>query len=234
MRAMILAAGRGERMRPLTDHTPKPLLPVAGKPLLAWHLERLANAGFRDVIINHAWLGEQIEQTMGDGDRYGLRLCYSPETQALETAGGIAQALPFFKGEPFLVINGDIWCDWDPRQAVAVGQGLQQNHDQLWMLLVDNPAQHPDGDFTVDDEGRPVEKTGAQAEQTYTFSGIGVYQPSLFEHIPQGQPFRLLPLLQQAMRARSACAARYEGQWHDVGTPERLRQLNELLLTTRR
>ncbi len=229
MRAMILAAGRGERMRPLTDHTPKPLLPVGGKPLIAWHLERLARSGFRDVVINHAWLGEQIEQALGDGSRHGLRLSYSAETQALETAGGIAKALPFFNDEPFLVINGDVWCDWDPAQAGDIARRLRQNQDRLWMLLVDNPTHHPAGDFALDEDDRPVEKTGRPEEPTYTFSGIGIYEPSLFERIPAGQAMRLLPILQGALRARAAVAARHGGQWHDIGTPQRLQQLEAQL-----
>src|SRR5690606_19671117 len=137
MRAMILAAGRGERMRPLTDHTPKPLLPVGGKPLIVWHLERLAAAGIRDVVINHAWLGEQLPAQLGDGSRYGVRITYSPENPtALETAGGIAHALPLLGQDPFLVINGDIWCDWDPAEAKAKQQDLQNARADAWLLLV--------------------------------------------------------------------------------------------------
>ena len=145
MRAMILAAGRGERMRPLTDHLPKPLIPVAGKPLIQWHLEKLARAGICDVVINHAWLGSLLEQALGDGHALGLRLRYSAEVTALETAGGIATALPLLGEEPFLVLNGDIWCDWDPTQAHAVAQQLVTQQDLAWLLMVPNPAQHPAG-----------------------------------------------------------------------------------------
>ena len=168
MRAMILAAGRGERMRPLTDRLPKPLLPVGGKPLIAWHLERLAAAGFQDVVINHAWLGHEIERALGDGAAFGLRIRYSPEASALETAGGIAQALPLLGPDPFLVINGDIWCDWDPAAAPALAADLPSGG--AWLLMADNPPQHPAGDFTLTADGR-VEDGG---EARLTFSGIGL------------------------------------------------------------
>ncbi len=160
MRAMILAAGRGERMRPLTDTTPKPLLRVAGKPLIVWHIERLVAAGINDIIINHAWLGEQIEKTLGDGSQFGARLIYSAETIALETAGGIVKALPFFQGQPFLVVNGDIWCDWDPAKAYVYVDALQDSSALAWLLLVDNPPHHPDGDFLL----VPTQGEGARCD----------------------------------------------------------------------
>ena len=148
MRAMILAAGRGERMRPLTDTCPKPLLPVGGRPLIAWHLESLARAGITDILVNHAWLGERIEAALGDGRAYGVRLRYSAESPALETAGGIARALPFFQDRPFLVLNGDVWCDWDPARAPRLAAAWPA--DRLaHLVLVDNPAHHPAGDFTL-------------------------------------------------------------------------------------
>src|SRR5690606_23404464 len=153
MKAMILAAGRGERMRPLTDHTPKPLLHVHGKPLIVWHIQRLVAAGITDLIINHAWLGEQIEQALADGSQFGARISYSAEQRALETAGGIRQVLPFFEDEPFLVINGDVWCDWDPVQAPTIAAHLTRSSKAAWLLLVDNPAQHPEGDFRLDAHG---------------------------------------------------------------------------------
>jgi len=149
MRAMILAAGRGERMRPLTDHLPKPLLPVAGKPLIVWHLEKLAATGITEIVINHAWLGQRIEQTLGDGAAFGVRIQYSPEPVALETAGGIATALPFLGTEPFLVMNGDIWCDWNPAHAFAIVEQLKQTDHLAWLLLVNNPEHHPQGDTSV-------------------------------------------------------------------------------------
>ncbi|WP_246164928.1 nucleotidyltransferase family protein [Pigmentiphaga aceris] len=159
MRAMILAAGRGERMRPLTDHSPKPLLAVGGKPLIVWHLERLAAAGFHDVVINHAWLGQMIEDALGDGTRWGLRIRYSPETVALETAGGIAQALPLLTDgdasddAPFLVVNGDVWSDWAPSQAQAAATRIADASAKAWLLLVDNPVHNPAGDFRLSADG---------------------------------------------------------------------------------
>ncbi|AUL48295.1 mannose-1-phosphate guanylyltransferase [Bordetella trematum] len=223
MRAMILAAGRGERMRPLTDHTPKPLLSVAGKPLIVWHLERLAAAGFTDVVINHAWLGARIEAALGDGSAYGLRLRYSPESPALETAGGIAKALPLLGEAPFLVINGDVWCDWDPAQARARVADLPAGG--AWLLLVDNPPQHPRGDFRLHADGR----VGEADSDRLTFSGIGIYDPELFAALPAGAAAPLAPLLRQAMAQGRVHGARHTGRWTDVGTPERLAALAQSL-----
>lgn len=220
MRAIILAAGRGERMRPLTDRLPKPLLPVGGKPLIAWHLERLAAAGFQDVVINHAWLGHEIERALGDGSAFGLRLRYSAEGTALETAGGIAQALPLLGPDPFLVINGDVWCDWDP--AAAGMQAARLPPSGAWLLLVDNPPQHPQGDFTLQRDGR----VGADGEPRLTFSGIGVYHPMLFAGVARGTAARLAPLLRQAMQQDRVRGARHTGRWVDVGTPQRLADLD--------
>jgi MurNAc alpha-1-phosphate uridylyltransferase len=212
---MILAAGRGERMRPITDHTPKPLLPVAGKPLIVWHLERLARAGFRDIVINHAHLGDQIEALLGDGDAWGLRIQYSAEPQgALETAGGIANALPLLGDAPFLVVNGDIFCDWDFRQA--------RINDQLaHLVLIDNPPHNPKGDFSLA-EG----KVGAGETAKLTFSGIGIYRPELFAGIARGQPAKLAPLLRTAIDAGQITGEHHSGRWVDVGTPERLAALD--------
>ncbi|CUR76239.1 N-acetylmuramate alpha-1-phosphate uridylyltransferase MurU [Achromobacter xylosoxidans] len=220
MRAMILAAGRGERMRPLTDRLPKPLLPVGGKPLIAWHLERLAAAGFRDVVINHAWLGHEIEGALADGAAFGLRIRYSPEAAALETAGGIAQALPLLGPDPFLVINGDIWCDWNPAAAPALATALPTGG--AWLLMVDNPPQHPLGDFALDRDGR----VRADGEPRLTFSGIGVYHPMLFAGVARGTAARLAPLLRQAMEHDHVRGARHTGRWVDVGTPQRLADLD--------
>jgi N-acetyl-alpha-D-muramate 1-phosphate uridylyltransferase len=152
--AMILAAGRGERMRPLTDHLPKPLLEVGGKALIVWHLERLAQAGFQRVVINHAWLGQKIESALGNGEKWGLDISYSPETEALETAGGIAQALPLLGDKPFLVVNGDIYCTFDLARAHSIATQLesrrtQKNPEQAWCVMVPNAAHHPQGDFAV-------------------------------------------------------------------------------------
>lgn len=215
MRAMILAAGRGERMRPLTDVTPKPLLPVAGKPLIVWHLERLSRAGFRDIVINHAHLGDQIEALLGNGDAWGLRIQYSAEPQgALETAGGIANALPLLGDAPFLVVNGDIFCDWD--------FGRAHINDQLThLILVDNPPHHPGGDFTLADG-----KVGVGETAKLTFSGIGIYRPELFAGIERGQPAKLAPLLRAAIDAGQITGEHHTGRWIDVGTPERLAALD--------
>lgn len=220
MRAMILAAGRGERMRPLTDRLPKPLLSVGGKPLIVWHLQRLAAADIRDIVINHAWLGHEIERALGDGGEYGVRIRYSAEASALETAGGIAQALPLLGDAPFLVVNGDVWCDWDPGQAPGLGRTLPPGG--AWLLLVDNPVQHPAGDFHLAADGL----VHAQGEPRLTFAGIGVYHPSLFADVVRGTAAPLAPLLRQAMARGLARGARHEGRWTDVGTPQRLADLD--------
>lgn len=215
MRAMILAAGRGERMRPLTDHTPKPLLKIGGKPLIVWHLERLAKAGFKEVIVNHAHLGEQIEAALGSGAQWGLHLQFSPEKIALETAGGIANALPLLGDMPFLVVNGDVFCEID-------FAGLRLENGKLaHLVLVDNPPQHNQGDFAL--EKGLVKNTGAQM---LTFSGVGVYHPDLFKTIICGDAAKLGPLLRQAMLEEKVTGAYFSGVWHDIGTPERLSALD--------
>jgi len=219
MHAMILAAGRGERMRPLTDHTPKPLLTVGGKPLIVWHLERLARAGFRQVVVNHAWLGEQLVEQLGDGSAWGLRLIHSPEVRALETAGGIVQALAALGPAPFLVINGDIWCDWDVRRAFTLADRLQALHASCACVLVNNPDHHPEGDFGLRG-GRLVNEA-----PRLTFAGIGVYQPSLFAALQAGKPAPLAPLLRAAMAQGLALGEHHAGVWCDVGTVDRLTQL---------
>ncbi|MCC2597418.1 nucleotidyltransferase family protein [Pusillimonas sp. MFBS29] len=229
MRAMILAAGRGERMRPLTDHTPKPLLKVNGKPLIVWHIERLARAGITELIINHAWLGEQIEQALDDGRQLGARIVYSPEPLPLETAGGIAQALPFFDDAPFLVVNGDVWCDWDPARAIDIAADLKRQARQAWLLMVDNPAHHPAGDFQLCANGLLMHP-GTNTEGTaLTFAGIGIYLPTLFKDLPPGQPAALAPLLRQAMLRQQVIGSHHPGAWVDVGTPERLAELDQRL-----
>jgi MurNAc alpha-1-phosphate uridylyltransferase len=225
MRAMILAAGRGERMRPLTDTLPKPLIPVAGKPLIQWHIEKLAAAGITDIVINHAWLGALLEQTLKNGRQWGVDIQYSAEAVALETAGGIAKALPLLGTEPFLVMNGDIWCDWDPKQAFEIATAMQKSTQQAWLLLVPNPEHHPNGDFGLTKSGLVTEATTLK----YTFSGIGVYQPSLFAHTPAGQPTKLAPLLRQALAIEHVKGILYTGSWIDVGTPARLNTLECML-----
>jgi len=224
MRAMILAAGRGERMRPLTDRCPKPLLPVGGRPLIDWHLSRLAAAGFRSVVVNHAHLGEMIERALGDGSRWGLSIAYSREPVALETAGGIANALPLLAQEPFLVVNGDIWCDFDFGRAHTIAGQMRAAALLAWCVLVDNPPQHPQGDFGI--AGGCLTN---DAGQRFTFSGVGVYSPRLFDGIVPGTGAPLAPLLRTAIAQRKAGAERHTGRWVDVGTPERLARLDAQL-----
>ena len=220
---MILAAGRGERMRPLTDHTPKPLLSVGGKPLIFWHLERLAAAGFREVVINHAHLGAQIEAALGDGAQWGVSIRYSPEPEgALETAGGIANALPLLGDVPFLVVNGDIFCDWNPVRFDLPPNTLAH------LVMVPNPGHHPDGDFVLN--GSKVgDGDTATGDQKLTFSGIGLYRPQLFSKIVRGTPAKLAPLLRGAMKTGQVSGERHDGLWIDVGTPQRLADLDALL-----
>lgn len=233
MRAMILAAGRGERMRPLTDTCPKPLLAVGGTPLIVWHIRALVAAGIHEIVVNHAWLGERIEAALGDGAAWGARIRYSAEHTALETAGGIVQALPWLGDAPFLVVNGDIWCDWDMRRAHAIGAQLQSLNWVCWTVLVDNPPHHPQGDFLID-SGRLIDPAGlsqysASSERPLTFSGIGVYRPELFAHIAPGTRAPLAPLLREAAAARRAGAEHHRGHWTDVGTPQRLSELDAAL-----
>lgn len=228
---MILAAGRGERMRPLTDHTPKPLLAVGGKPLIVWHIERLAAAGLRDLVINHAHLGSQIEAALGDGSRFGVRIHYSPENPALETAGGIANALHLLGDAPFAVINGDIYCDYDVAQLPPHAAALAARNDAAHLVLVNNPPQHPKGDFFLH-AGR-VLPTNDQRLTTdgsqLTFSGIGIYQPALFHTIPRGSAAPLAPLLREQIALGRVSGEHHRGHWVDVGTPQRLQELDKLL-----
>jgi MurNAc alpha-1-phosphate uridylyltransferase len=216
---MILAAGRGERMRPLTDTTPKPLLPVAGKPLIEHHLEALAAAGVRDVVVNVAWLGAAIAEYLGDGARWGLTIRISDEgDSALETGGGIYRALPLLGNDPFWVVNGDVWTDFDYSLLPRRPQGLAH------LVLVSNPAHHPDGDFSLH-EGVVEEPSRSPR---LTFSGIGCYHPELFAGCEPGA-FRLAPLLREAARAGRVTGMHYQGRWCDVGTPERLEALERTL-----
>jgi MurNAc alpha-1-phosphate uridylyltransferase len=219
MKAMILAAGRGERMRPLTDHTPKPLLKVGGKSLISWHLERLAAADFQDIVINHAHLGEQIESALGDGSQWGVRIQYSPEKIALETAGGIANAMPLLGNAPFLVVNGDVYTDIDFGTLKLVPPNLAH------LVMVNNPPQHAAGDFALSSG-----KLSADGTEKLTFSGIGIYQPSLFASIVRGDAAKLAPLLKAAMAQGLVSGSHHRGAWHDIGTPERLQALDSQLL----
>ncbi|MFA5913949.1 MAG: nucleotidyltransferase family protein [Burkholderiales bacterium] len=217
MKAMILAAGRGVRMRPLTDASPKSLLAVGGKPLIAWQLEKLARAGFSEIVVNHAYLGDMIEAALGDGSRFGLSIRYSPEREALETAGGIALALPLLGAGPFLVVNADIYSDYDFSALARLDLQDRLAH----LVLVDNPPQHPRGDFAL--AAGQVRDAGARL---LTFSGIGVYAPRLFGGIAPGAKVPLAPLLRKAMAAERVSGEHYRGRWHDIGTPERLRALD--------
>ena len=221
---MILAAGKGERMRPLTLTTPKPLLEAGGKALIVHHLERLKAAGFCQVVINHAWLGEQIESALTDGSRFGVVITYSREQEPLETAGGILQALPLLTGagqDWFLVVNGDIWCDFNlalltppAGEATAV------------LVMVDNPPHHPDGDFNLDHHGR-VHDRGRPA---LTFSGISLLHRSLFEGLEHGKQ-KLAPILKAAIGRNQVQGIHHRGLWFDIGTPERLTRLDQQLTT---
>lgn len=227
---MILAAGRGERLRPLTDRTPKPLLHAGGKALIVWHLERLAAAGWRQVVINHAHLGRQIETALGDGSAFGLRIAYSPEAAgALETAGGIATALPLLGDEPFLAINGDVWCDWDvaqaPHRAATLGSRLAH------LVLVDNPEHHAGGDFTL--LGDVVRAADGSHAPTLTYAGIAVFRPEFFASLRRGTHMKLRPLLDDGIRRTIVAGERYTGRWVDVGTLARLQQLDHELTSAR-
>lgn len=217
MKAMILAAGLGKRMRPLTDHCPKPLLPVAGKPLIVHHLERLRSAGIQDVVINVSYRAEQIIEALGDGDTYGLRIHWSRETSPLETGGGIQQALPLLGETPFLLINGDVWCEALPSPQALKGDDLAH------LVLVDNPAHHVDGDFALS-AGR-VNQTSTPR---LTFAGISVIHPALLAGYAPGA-FALAPLLKTAINDSHVSGEHYTGHWVDVGTPQRLAALDNQL-----
>ncbi|MYL23235.1 NTP transferase domain-containing protein [Halomonas alkaliantarctica] len=217
MKAMILAAGLGKRMRPLTDTCPKPLLPVADKPLIVHHLERLKRAGFEEVVINVSYRGEQIITALGDGQALGLRLHFSQEKTPLETGGGIRQALPLLGETPFLLVNGDVWCEAFPRQLTLA------DGDLAHLMLVDNPDHHPGGDFALHN-GR----VRAEGEPKLTFSGLSVMHPALVaEHAPGA--FALAPLLKAAMASDRVSGEHFRGRWVDVGTPKRLKRLDQAL-----
>lgn len=232
MKAMILAAGRGERMRPLTDHCPKPLLAAGGKPLIVWHIERLAAAGFHDLVINHAHLGHMLEAALGDGRDLGVRIRWSAEPPgALETAGGIRHALPLLgdtpslplQGDaPFLVVNGDTYVDWDFH---AARQALHPD-DLAHLVLVANPPHNPQGDFAL-----VGDRISNATDGRLTFSGIGIYRPTLFAGLADNTPAKLAPLLRAAADAGRVGGSRHRGRWEDIGTPERLAALDQELRT---
>ena len=215
MKAMILAAGRGERMRPLTDHTPKPLLEAAGRPLIEHTIRQLVSTGFTELVINHAHLGKQIEERLGDGRQYGAHIAYSPEGEALETAGGIIHALHLLGNEPFLVVNGDIATDFPFAQLHAVTVKLAH------LVLINNPAHHPNGDFGLQADGVITN----HETNRFTFSGIGLYHPDLFKNVPPGKS-KLAPLLRRAADENKVSGEYFSGFWMDIGTPERLVELD--------
>lgn len=229
---MILAAGLGTRMRPLTDNCPKPLLKVAGKPLIVHHIEQLVAKGIQEIVINHAYLGHMIEAELGNGQQFGCHIQYSAEPQALETGGGILQALPLLTDkevpeQAFLLVNGDVWLDWERIEIPTEVSGLCH----LW--LVENPEHNPVGDFVLADDQRVFDKTTVDGKHqaALTFSGISLIKAALFEGTTEGA-FPLAPLLRQAMATNNASGELYNGRWVDVGTPERLQQVENLLLVT--
>lgn len=215
MKAMILAAGRGKRMRPLTDHRPKPLLKVGEHSLIEHQIQRLKNADYRDIVINIAWLGEQIKQALGDGRKLKVNIQYSDEGEtALETGGGIFKALPLLGSSHFLVVNSDVWCD----HSLSTPQFKPDCLAHL--IMVDNPQHNSRGDFSLED--RMVKNTNPQL----TFSGIGWYHPDLFAGCKPGK-FPLAPLLREAAQQDRVSGKYYQGEWQDIGTPERLQQLQK-------
>jgi MurNAc alpha-1-phosphate uridylyltransferase len=220
---MILAAGRGERMRPLTDHTPKPLLQVGGKPLIVWHIERLVRAGITDLVINHAHLGMQIEQELGDGSQFGATIRYSDEGKALETAGGIAFALHLLGDEPFAVVNGDVYCDCDFAHLFHYAAAFASSEDKAHLVLVDNPQHNLKGDFGL--QGVRITDTPPKL----TFSGIGLYKAQIFAGIQCGTKAPLAPLLREQIAAGKVSGEHHRGVWVDVGTPQRLDELDKQL-----
>jgi MurNAc alpha-1-phosphate uridylyltransferase len=223
MKAMILAAGRGERMRPLTDKMPKSLLTVAGKSLIVWHIEKFAAAGFKEIVINHAHLGGLIEDALGDGARWGIDIAYSRETEALETAGGITNALSLLGNAPFAVVNADVFSDFDYAHLAAAAGRLERQDLLAHLVLVPNPDHHTAGDFAL--RGDRVALDGARL----TFSGIAAYRPAMFATISRGAKAKLAPLLREQIAAQRVSGERYAGLWRDVGTPARLVELEREL-----
>jgi MurNAc alpha-1-phosphate uridylyltransferase len=223
MKAMILAAGRGERMQHLTENTPKPLLKIADKALIEYSLEGLVNAGFTKIVINVAYLGQQIQEYCGDGSRWGVSIQYSDEGEtALETAGGIAKALPLLGEKPFLVVNADILFDY------PLAELRNKQVDWAHLVMIDNPPHHPQGDFCLQADGTLSE----QGEPKYTFSGIGVYHPAMFADLQVGQPLKLRPVLNLAMQQQRISGEYFNGLWLDIGTPERLQEISIGLAST--
>ena len=221
MKAMILAAGLGNRMRPLTLHTPKPLLEVGGKPLIVWHIEKLQKIGVTEIVINTAWLGEKLANALGDGSQFGVKILWSHEGEGLETAGGIINALPLLGDEPFILVNGDVWTTMDFASLLNVELGNKQAH----LVLVDNPPQHLKGDFILSN-GLAYTFEQEQLGEALTYSGIAVLDPQMFVGLENGKR-ALAPLLKQAMQQQQVSAEKMQAVWVDVGTPERLQQLDQ-------
>ena len=221
MKAMILAAGLGNRMRPLTLHTPKPLLEVGEKPLIFWHIEKLQKIGVTEIVINTAWLGEKLANALGDGSQFGVKILWSHEGEGLETAGGIINALPLLGDEPFILVNGDVWTTMDFASLLDVQLGEQQAH----LVLVENPPQHLKGDFILSN-GLAYTFEQEQLGEALTYSGIAVLHPRMFVGLENGKR-PLAPLLKQAMQQQQVSAEKLQGIWVDVGTPERLEQLDQ-------
>ena len=221
MKAMILAAGMGNRMRPLTLHTPKPLLEVGGKPLIVWHIEKLQKMGVQEIVINTAWLGEKLADALGDGSQFGVKILWSHEGQGLETAGGIIKALPLLGNEPFILVNGDVWTTMDFAPLLNV----QLQDDLAHLVLVENPVQHPQGDFTLA-ANKAYTFEQARSGENLTYSGVAVMHPQMFDGLESGKR-PLAPLLKQAMQEEKISAHKLQGVWMDVGTPERLNALDQ-------
>lgn len=221
MKAMILAAGMGNRMRPLTLHTPKPLLKVGGKPLIVWHIEKLQKMGVQEIVINTAWLGEKLADALGDGSQFGVKILWSHEGEGLETAGGIINALPLLGNEPFILVNGDVWTTMDFAPLLNV----QLQDDLAHLVLVENPVQHPQGDFTLA-ANKAYTFEQARSGENLTYSGVAVMHPQMFDGLESGKR-PLAPLLKQAMQQEKISAQKLQGVWVDVGTPERLNALDQ-------
>ena len=221
MKAMILAAGMGNRMRPLTLHTPKPLLEVGGKPLIVWHIEKLQKIGVQEIVINTAWLGEKLVDALGDGSQFGVKILWSHEGQGLETEGGIIKALPLLGNEPFILVNGDVWTTMDFAPLLNV----QLQDDLAHLVLVENPVQHPQGDFTLA-ANKAYTFEQARSGENLTYSGVAVMHPQMFDGLESGKR-PLAPLLKQAMQEEKISAHKLQGVWMDVGTPERLNALDQ-------
>lgn len=221
MKAMILAAGMGNRMRPLTLHTPKPLLEVGGKPLIVWHIEKLQKMGVQEIVINTAWLGEKLADALGDGSQFGVKILWSHEGEGLETAGGIINALPLLGNEPFILVNGDVWTTMDFAPLLNV----QLQDDLAHLVLVENPVQHPQGDFTLA-ANKAYTFQQARSGENLTYSGVAVMHPQMFNGLESGKR-PLAPLLKQAMQQEKISAQKLQGVWVDVGTPERLNALDQ-------